>query len=258
MKSLTERKLPVAPGFHPHCEASAAPLPFGRYRFFALLCAAIALCAVLCVVPGTALAAPAVNEPAVVYDAAAHEWHGENLQPDNVMVDFADVMPGDTLVQEFTVRADNVQSPVSLFMRRDVPDAPANTRAEAAGALDGVRYTATAGGKVVSQGALGDLAEGNTPIARFSADGALDCRIALEVPTSYGNEFQTAAYTLEWLFIAQEDGGAADGGSSGVTASTEDLLPRTGDGSMVPLVCAAAVATVLMVAALLMRRRRSA
>lgn len=225
--------------------------------FGAILVATLGVC-LLSFAP-VALAAPDADDPAVVYDAAAHAWHGENLQPENVMVGFDGVVPGDSLVQEFMLRVQHVRQPVSVFMRRDVPSAPADAQSQVLAELDSVHYTAEVDGKVVSQGALGDLESGNVPIAQFSADGSVDARIKLTVPVEHGNEFQQAAYALEWLFVAQEDGGTGPGdGSGGSSAGSSDLLAKTGDdaASLVIPFAIVAVGALAIVLALAMRRKR--
>ena len=226
--------------------------------FGAILVATLGVC-MLSFAPA-ALAAPDADDPAVVYDAAAHAWRGENLQPEDVMVGFDGVIPGDSLVQEFTLRVQHVQQhPVSVFMRRDVPNAPADAQSPAVAELDAVHYTAEVDGKVVSQGPLGDLEGGNVPLAQFSADGEVDARITLTVPVDHGNEFQQTAYALEWLFVAQEDGGAgSNDGSGGAAASSSDLLAKTGDDAVslaVPFAIVAAGALSAAFAAMLRRRR---
>ena len=58
-------------------------------------------CAIACMMPAVAFAAPADGGPAVVYDGSAKEWHGENLQAADVLANFSEVMPGDSLTQGF-------------------------------------------------------------------------------------------------------------------------------------------------------------
>lgn len=169
----------------------------------------VALAASLCMMPMAAFAAPGVGGPAVVYDGAAKAWHGENLQPSDVLADFSEVMPGDVLTQEFALEARNVQREVTVYLR-------VSADAETVRALAEVPFrvieTADAGGQetVVAEGVLGEIADAAKPaakIATFTADGSMPLRIELSVPTSFGNEYQNKAYAPEWVFIAQEEGG---------------------------------------------------
>lgn len=223
-------------------------------KLFGIACAVLLLASIA---PAVAHAAP--GEPVVVYDAAAHKWHGENLKTSDVMADFTDVMPGDVLVQQFSVRVDNAKAPVSVFMRRNVPSHAANAQAQEAGVLDGVQYVAEVGGNVVAQGNLVDLLEGNVAIARFSKSGSVPARITLSVPVEYGNEFQNAAYALDWLFIAQEDGASSPNGSGNST--TGGHLVQTGDDSMLPIVgltlAGAAVISIGIILLVVRRKRNS-
>lgn len=71
----------------------------------------------LCMMPAVAFAAPADGGPAVVYDGSAKEWHGENLQAADVLANFSEVMPGDSLTQEFSLEARHVGREVTVYLR---------------------------------------------------------------------------------------------------------------------------------------------
>lgn len=209
-------------------------------KFFATMIAACA-CALACVLPSTAFAA----DPSAVYDGGEKAWHGEGLQQQNVIADFSEVLPGDTLAQEFDLEVRNVERTVSVFMR------PYGDAATLAALADVEFLIANEQGGVIAQGMVGDFAdqvETAFALGTFPAADSMHLCIELYAPTTLGNELQGKSYALEWMFIAQEDGeeGAGSGGDgSGNTgqgslssATSGDLLSKTNDAT-------AAIAAVL-------------
>lgn len=209
-------------------------------KLFAMM-VAVCACALACVLPSTAFAA----DPSAVYDGGEKAWHGEGLQQQNVIADFSEVLPGDTLAQEFDLEVRNVERAVSVFMR---PHGDAATLA----ALADVEFLiANEQGGVIAQGVVGDFAdqaESALALGTFPTADSMHLRIELYAPTTLGNELQGKSYALEWMFIAQEDGeeGAGSGGDGSgnigqgslSSATSGDLLSKTNDAS-------AAIAAVL-------------
>ena len=110
----------------------------------------------LCMMPAVAFAAPADGGPAVVYDGSAKEWHrGENLQAADVLANFSEVMPGDSLTQEFSLDARHVGREVTVYLRVKADEA---TLQALAAVPFKVVETASADAQeaVLAEGVLGD------------------------------------------------------------------------------------------------------
>ncbi len=149
-------------------------------KFFATMVAACA-CALACVLPSTAFAA----DPSVVYDGGEKAWHGEGLQQQNVLADFSEVLPGDTLVQEFNLEVRNAERAVSVFMR------PYADEATFAALADVELLVTNERGNVIAQGAVGDFAdqaESAIPIGAFSASGSATFAALADVELLVTNE----------------------------------------------------------------------
>ena len=205
-------------------------------------------CALLCVMPTRAAAAPGTAQPTVVYDGAAKAWHGEHLQEQDVVAAAGSVMPGDVIVQEFDVAARNVARGTTLSVR---PNADAETLAVVS---DMSIEIADESGATVARGVLGELASDQAePLAlgTYASDSVTSLHIRLFVPTSVGNEAQGRERTIAWVFTAQEDGDTVSAGSS-------DLLAQTGDDPLSvygPMVLGA-LGVLLILAAVVLRKRR--
>lgn len=187
-------------------------------KLFATM-AAICACALALVLPAAAFAAPGGAVPTVVYDGGAKQWHGENLQEQDVVAIARDILPGDTLTQEFELEARNIERGVTLSMR---PDADAATLAALG---DMAIEVADGSGARIARGTLVGLADAkgaSLDLGSYTVGTRIPLRITLTIPTSVGNESQGATHEIAWIFTAREDGDTASAGS-------DDLLAQTGD-----------------------------
>lgn len=142
---------------------------------------------------------------AVVYDGTQKAWHGEGLEEQDVFMRFENVMPGDTLEHDTSVRIDRPTAPVSIFVRLECSE-------EDAEKLDEVNFSLLADGDEVARGSLAEITEASVRVGTLSDPDSIKLTLQIEVPTSLGNEHQFIEYPLNWRFIAQEDGGEGPGG----------------------------------------------
>ena len=179
----------------------------------------ICACALSLASPSAACAVPGAGGPTVVYDGAQKAWYGENLQEQDVAAVARDVMPGDTIIQEFGLAVRRVERGATLSMR------PSADAAALAALGDMSVEVADGSGAIIAHGTLAELAaEGGTPIplGAYDSSAMTTLHITLTVPTSVGNESLGAEHAIAWVFTAQEDGGS-------VSAGSDDLLVQTGD-----------------------------
>lgn len=144
-------------------------------------------------------------DKAVVYDGTQKAWHGEGLEEQDVFMRFENVMPGDALGHDTSVRIDRPTAPVSIFVRLECSE-------EDAEKLDEVNFLLLADGDEVARGSLEEITEAAVKVGTFSNPDSIKLMLQIEVPTSLGNEHQFIEYPLNWRFIAQEDGGEGPGG----------------------------------------------
>lgn len=215
-------------------------------RLFAVM-VVVCACAIHLVSPSMAFAARGDAGPTVVYDGGAKRWYGESLREQDVIAVAGDVLPGDTLTQEFELAVRNAERGVTLSMS---PDADAGTLAALGGATIEV---ADGSGATIARGVLAEFAaaEGESlALGSYASNAEIPLRITLTIPTSVGNESQGEAYEIAWIFTAQEDGEA-------VFAGSDDLLVQTGDDPMGvygPFVLGAL--GIFLIAAAVVRRRK--
>lgn len=220
----------------------------------AVLTAALFACTVGMAI--AAFAAPA-QQPTLVYDGASKSFSYRNVEGSDLFASFKDLVPGDERSQQFTVVAEHLDRPTTLYLRTDY-DA-----AETAG-LEAVELTVTADGTGVSDGAVGrdHRLDRDTKLVSLDRDGSFETDVAIRVPTSVGNELADSSHRLRWVFTAQEDGGdQAGGGAPNAPAevaaqAASDTIVRTGDLTPPLALLAALAAATFALFALAARNAR--
>ncbi|RDB59493.1 hypothetical protein C1879_01490 [Paraeggerthella hongkongensis] len=219
---------------------------------FALSLAAAAALFLSAVLPLPAQAAPS-DPPVLVYDGDTKEFSVRNVDPDELFPTLDNLVPGDASTHSMQVQCQNVQKPVSLYVRPFCDKAVAELIAP-------VRLTAKLDGSVLYDGEIGPLlADDASPLKMvdFFEDGSVDLEVSLTIPVTLGNEAAGLNDAVRWTFTAQEEKSSDVSGGSGAASSDASSLTKTGDNSHLPAVGAVAVASCgVIVLALAMHRRR--
>ncbi len=219
---------------------------------FALSLAATAALLLSAVLPMPAQAAPS-DPPVSVYDGNTKEFSVRNVDPDELFPTLDNLVPGDASTHSMQVQCQNVQKPVSLYVRPFCDKAVAELIAP-------VRLTAKLDGSVLYDGEIGPLlADDASPLKMvdFFEDGSVDLEVSLTIPVTLGNEAAGLNDAVRWTFTAQEEKSSEVSGGSGAASSDASSLTKTGDNSHLPAAGAVAVASCGVIAlALAMRRRR--
>lgn len=199
-----------------------------------------ALCLMLCAFILTALTVGAFADGSVSYDGTAREFifkPGSDYSPSDLFTSFKDVMPGDTLTQNITIKND-VENDVKikLYMRslgahEDSEDflSKLSLSVSYAGS-DEAEYLFDAPANETAQ--LTDWVY----LGTVYSGGEIELALELNVPLELGNDYQEAIGKLDWQFKVEEL----------PTEPSDPLPPPTGDNSHVALYVTVLVVCVLL------------
>lgn len=158
-----------------------------------ILCT-VMLLAIIGVVPAGAAT------PTVIYDGKEKVFTLEDVEGKDLFPEFKEMMPGDEVTQDITVRVENVQGPVTVYL----------TAGEAAQETPEVfqymHMTVRADEKIVSEGNLGSPGELENGVELFTFDGPGEeqLEVTLKVGEEAGNELMDARAEVDWTFTVQD------------------------------------------------------
>lgn len=181
-----------------------------------ILCTAMMLSVIGAVPAGAAV-------PTVIYDGEEKAFTLEDMEDTDLFPELKEMMPGDEVTQEITVRADHVQGPVTVYL----------TAGEAAQEMPEVfRYvhmTVRTDEKMVSEGTLGAPGglENGVELFTFDGPGEEELEVTLKVDVEAGNELMDARAEVDWTFTVQDYSE-----SDAVVIRAMDLTAYTGGDSI--------------------------
>lgn len=213
------------------------------------LAAALAGALCVCALGSWAFAlTAATDKPTLVYDGATESFTYRNVEGTDLFASFKNLVPGDHLTQHFTIRAENLTSPTTVYLRTSYD-------ADEVAALEAVELSVAADGAEVARGSVArpNRLDDNTRIAVFPQDGTHEATVEIAVPTSVGNEMMGAEHHLRWTFTAQEEGENGNGATAKqpTTSAASSTIATTGDPitwALIPLATAVAALTLFLIA----------
>ncbi len=151
---------------------------------------------------------------------------------------FANVLPGDTLVQKITVKNTSSEK-VRIYMRAEAVDAAEKDF------LNQLHMTVEAGDTEIFDAQAGekDGLAGRVLLGGFKKNGSTELTVTLTVPSDLGNEYMGKVGYVPWTFIVEEI----------VQAET----PDTGDWFAMPVWLSIAALLMAAIVVVLARRRKA-
>lgn len=151
---------------------------------------------------GFTLAYTATGEPTILYDGNEKSLTLLNTEGTDLFTNMKDLMPGDSRVQEVSLKAENLNGTTSIWLKADCDE-------DTAKALEKLTMSIFVDGNMVSSGSAGgstDLSSG-IELYEFLNDGTAALRIELDVPVQAGNELAGTQKHLQWIFTVQDESG---------------------------------------------------
>lgn len=184
-----------------------------------------------------AMAQPALAaEPSTIsYDSSARQLTVtdayDNADTPNLFMQFADIMPGDTLTQEIDVTLSDISASTRLYIRALTDESQLSEDAQKA--LSQMRlkveFTDVTGAPATVAPATEEpqnvfASDEPVLVATVSADASFTMKLMLEVPTSIGNEMNDLEdVSIPWV-IKVEDEAHSGGGDPGGDSSDVELV----------------------------------
>lgn len=192
----------------------------------------VAFCIALLFIPKEVAAQ---GTPEIIYDGKEQTFYFENVSEDDLFSNLKEMMPGDKVKQQITVRTKKLSKPTSIYLKADCENAEV---------FDNMKFYVEQDGKQISQNAE---AFDEIKLGQYNSDSSTNLTVTLEVPVTVGNEIADKEYHINWTVIAQEDG--------------KDVIEKpvkTGDLSQMEIYIGIMIACgVISIYALMKRRRKS-
>lgn len=183
----------------------------------------------------------------VTYQANARKFifaPGSSYSPTDLFPNFKDVMPGDTLTQQITVRNDKRNKvKVRLYMR-----SLGASDAESKEFLSQLEMTVVKKTNTIYFNDTPDqpsTLKDWTYLGLLYSSGECDLEVQLHVPETLDNTFQERIGVLDWEFMVEE-----------LPISADDPPPKTGDISPIAVAASVAAGTGLILLFLLARKKQ--
>ena len=199
----------------------------------------IKICMVLLLM--VALSSSALAAASVTYVGGAEDFiflPGSEYSDSDLFENFKNVLPGDVLTQNITVK-NNTSGKVRIYMRAEpVTEVDRDF-------LSQLKLHVECKDSAIFDAAASETAQltNNTLLGTFKSKGSTQLTVTLTVPAELGNEYMGKVGTVPWTFLVEE--------------IPEEDSPETGDWFRMEIWLSAAVLLAAAILFVLLRKRRA-